>query len=696
MFFLLQSFLNLTTPVRFLLFVPRHYYIRFSFFLALYIQKGWGHSFVKSGDYWEGIVKNGTMWKYHASHSDQGLLYYWVKYVKQRVSIAVGDRLVEWIPSQPSASSKTTKKGTSKGSKSENLPIRNKDIYRGLHPFMVSKEPLAWQDKCDKNDASYHCTAPYREFAHFMGEKKPWQLGTGVSYFSGTSTKDSDAPYRLWFETLQILNTTLDMKLVPLEAMKDGIPELQKTPLGHMAMWKDHHERVNIKHSTNKEAKRNATSTTTTPSLVGRKDSGVTTRMTTTSRTMTESNSSMNDYVDQSSPRANDEQSTVVQPYISGNVTTQHSPYAYAFLIGGVHEHRPAYRGFLYDVLISAHILRKVGSTMDVWLFVQISPDSNLTKLPDEDARHVDSLNIRTRYVDKPKVKETFNELVYDKFRILQLTEYRRVMFLDADAIPLTNLDYMFRLSEGENPLLQPNFIVASRGEPCNAGLFILEPKDGEWENLQRVITKQHEDAKNLPYPKFDREYGWGHSFKKAGDQWEGIEQNGTMWKYHASHSDQGLLYFWVKYVKQNVSIAIGNKLVRWVPGQDGRPFRKEELHRALHPHMANEPLAWQFSCDRKDSYYCTAPYREYAHFMGGGKPWQKGNGLVAARGTSTSDRWAAYRLWFEELGEINELLGMGLDLSAMGRGIENMTETPLGHMAMWYDHSVRVEQLTQ
>ena len=151
---------------------------------------------------------------------------------------------------------------------------------------------------------------------------------------------------------------------------------------------------------------------------------------------------------------------------------------------------------------------------MDIWVLVQLSPDSSISRLPDDDLRLLKAMNGTERsgiatnrvfvsYVDR-SFKESFAQLVYDKFRILQMTQYRRVMFLDADTIPLTNMDYMFSLSEGEEPLLQPNFIMASGAEPCNAGMFILEPKEGEWEALQQVIHHQHASAKDLPYPGFD------------------------------------------------------------------------------------------------------------------------------------------------------------------------------------------------
>ena len=226
-----------------------------------------------------------------------------------------------------------------------------------------------------------------------------------------------------------------------------------------------------------------------------------------------------------------------------------HSNYAYAFLIGGVHEERPAYRGFLYNVLIAAYLLHISGSTMDIIVYIQLSPDSTLqATLPTYDLQLLSNFNeyirsntttsapttteyssstqqhhvdrIRIKFVDKPTGnKESFSELVYDKFRILQLVEYDRVMFLDGDVIPLTNLDYFFELSMAKIsttnssstvtlPILQPNFIIASRGEPCNAGMFILQPLEGEWQNLQDVIHQQHVSAQYLPYPKFDREYG--------------------------------------------------------------------------------------------------------------------------------------------------------------------------------------------
>jgi hypothetical protein len=46
----------------------------------------------------------------------------------------------------------------------------------------------------------------------------------------------------------------------------------------------------------------------------------------------------------------------------------------------------------------------------------------------------------------------------------------------------------------------------------------------------------------------------------KAKDWWEAfVKKGGKKWEYHASHFDQGLMYQFAKYTRQDVSIAIGH-----------------------------------------------------------------------------------------------------------------------------------------
>ena len=54
-----------------------------------------------------------------------------------------------------------------------------------------------------------------------------------------------------------------------------------------------------------------------------------------------------------------------------------------------------------YDVLISANVLRKHGSKADFWIWVEMSPDSKLDEMPEEDLRLIKALGIHIRHLEK-------------------------------------------------------------------------------------------------------------------------------------------------------------------------------------------------------------------------------------------------------------------------------------------------------
>lgn len=363
------------------------------------------------------------------------------------------------------------------------------------------------------------------------------------------------------------------------------------------------------------------------------------------------------------------------------------SPYAYMFVMGGIHEHRPTYKGFLYDVLVATTLLRRFGSTADVVLYLQMSPDSQLGGLPLEDLRKLRALQIKIKPLPAPTHKESFANLVFQKFRALELTEYRRVVFMDADAIPLTNLDYLFHLSDplhtATPTLLKPNLIMASRGEPCNAGVFMLQPQPGGWDELQEIITRQRELGAKLPYPHFSWEKGWGYDFEAENDIWRGTAKNGKKWRFHAGHSDQGLLYYWTKFHKQHVSIVIQDEIENWIDPSmigrtaaltvDGKPkpiLEKTLKGEPLAAYSTEKPFVSQFACDTiniagKDKahqpHQCIVSYRDFAHFMGGNKPWQDKDpkeflSRIRSQIRYTTDKYnAPKRLWFQTLFQVED-----------------------------------------
>jgi hypothetical protein len=211
--------------------------------------------------------------------------------------------------------------------------------------------------------------------------------------------------------------------------------------------------------------------------------------------------------------------------------------FSYAFLIGGVHEDNPGYRGFLYNVMIATRILRDHNSTADVNLMIQFAHQSKWVAIPEDKA--VRSMSINIVYLKRPKAPLSFADIQLQKFKILQWTQYDRVLFLDADIMPNKSLDYLFQLSmEG---ILKENVVVATRGEPANGGFWMVKPQRGDVEKME-VILRKHAEP-------FDRVIGWGHSFAKEKDKWESTTPRWMpRWRFWAAHLDQGLLYCkWVE-----------------------------------------------------------------------------------------------------------------------------------------------------
>jgi hypothetical protein len=222
------------------------------------------------------------------------------------------------------------------------------------------------------------------------------------------------------------------------------------------------------------------------------------------------------------------------------------SPYAYAFVIGGCNPDKPSYRGFVYNILVATRVLRELGSTADVVAFFQLTYEyKGGNTLADEDVKALEGLGVRVQYIP-PSPYESFYETVMNKFRILTLTQYRRVILMDGDVMPVSNLDYLFELSDDNkygpgNSTLKENLVVSGPWEPSNAGFFMLAPKAGEYEAITEIINKRQDKAKDIVKGiKFDKVEGWGHKIE-APDQWESRKGKGNHWDFHFAFSDQGL-----------------------------------------------------------------------------------------------------------------------------------------------------------
>jgi hypothetical protein len=119
----------------------------------------------------------------------------------------------------------------------------------------------------------------------------------------------------------------------------------------------------------------------------------------------------------------------------------QFAKYAYAFVLGGCNpeEEFPAYRFFIYNILVSTRVLREAGSQADVVAFFQISYKSTFDRLPSEDVRLLETMNVRIKYIPK-SAQESFyrtgkhiscrlDERIKPKSKKHYLTVARRLRF---------------------------------------------------------------------------------------------------------------------------------------------------------------------------------------------------------------------------------------------------------------------------
>lgn len=299
--------------------------------------------------------------------------------------------------------------------------------------------------------------------------------------------------------------------------------------------------------------------------------------------------------------------------------------YAYVFLLAGCDPDKPAYRGFLFDVLVSADlILREYQSKADVVVMVRMAAETNQKSLPEE--AWLRSVGAKIQYLPPPSANETFYSMQLLKFHVLEMTQYKRILYLDSDVMPICNLDYLFDLSVSGS--LRENLVIAWTLAPANGGFFMLKPEEGAHERIQQVVVDQRKHAlENLPPPHFDKCLGWGHYISEE-DPWYTFQKRirGYSWDFYAGWSDQGLLYHYVKYMQQSVSIVLGKEVQNWVPDTNGTrldqvlfdPFRSFTCRKKgtaskenylLHP-AYGENLAY------------IPPFGDFQHFYGGFKPW--------------------------------------------------------------------------
>ena len=138
----------------------------------------------------------------------------------------------------------------------------------------------------------------------------------------------------------------------------------------------------------------------------------------------------------------------------------------------------------------------------------------------------------------------------------------------------------------------------------------------------------------------------------------------------YAAHTDQGLLYHWVKYVKKSVSIVTSMyELQNWGTDSNGTLLMENNMvglplydYSCLPKNVSKSQLRFASHPAYGLNLKGHTPVGDAVHFYKRFKPWE---GNVTANVERKEQAESAVQYWFHVLRELNELLRMGIDFDS-------------------------------
>jgi hypothetical protein len=311
---------------------------------------------------------------------------------------------------------------------------------------------------------------------------------------------------------------------------------------------------------------------------------------------------------------------------------------AYSFLVAGCDPDDPwRYRAYLYGVAVSIHALRSYGSAADFHVYVELMHGTPHRTLLKEEEALLASLQATIHYIPTDPQQSFYRSQLF-KFLVLNLTQYDHVFYMDSDVLPLANLDYLFEAMDRR--VLRCNVAFMGKREPANGGAFVLSPRSGALRLVHDLIVRKE-------HSEWNESVGWGvdasttPEFKypttKVGDR--------ASWDFFGADGDQGLLYYWMKFVERDVSfVSTVGTASHWGPKSNSTralsglppPLLTSDSDPQLLPTFLGKVPSVENAikaagidippgiCFEKHK-FCVGqrrPRRDFFHFTGSRKPW--------------------------------------------------------------------------
>lgn len=134
---------------------------------------------------------------------------------------------------------------------------------------------------------------------------------------------------------------------------------------------------------------------------------------------------------------------------------------------------------YVCGAIVAAQSIRMAGSTRDLVILVD-----ETTSVYHRSGLEVAGWKIRTiQRIRNPKAeKDAYNEWNYSKFRLWQLTDYDKIIFIDADLLILRNIDFLFKMPEIS--------ATGNNGTLFNSGVMVIEPSNCTFQLLMEHINE--------------------------------------------------------------------------------------------------------------------------------------------------------------------------------------------------------------
>ncbi|XP_074263695.1 putative UDP-glucuronate:xylan alpha-glucuronosyltransferase 3 [Silene latifolia] len=178
--------------------------------------------------------------------------------------------------------------------------------------------------------------------------------------------------------------------------------------------------------------------------------------------------------------------------------------------------HREAYATILHSAqfyvcgaIAAAQSIRMSGSTRDLVILV----DDSISEYHRGGLEAAGWKLHTIQRIRNPKAEpEAYNEWNYSKFRLWQLTDYDKIIFIDADMLILRNIDFLFGLPEisaiGNNATLFNSGVMVVEPSNCTFQLLmdhiyeIESYNGGDQGYLNEVFTRWHRIPKRMNFLK--------------------------------------------------------------------------------------------------------------------------------------------------------------------------------------------------